>query len=143
MFKKFFLTFYKVPQFYKIPLITFMILMFGTTAMASSYDISYSFLVDLKGQTRYFDGQHIAFESFAESEPAPHSILKTYTVTLYRDKGWWSKPDEIGEVTLLRDTWDKAEWTNVGPGNYFIRLEKANDGITLEDDNAHFYNFEN
>lgn len=120
--------------------ILIMSLSFSAVVFASSYITSYSFLVSVQGATRTFDGQNIAFESFATSYPAPHIVVKTYTAELYRDKGWWGK-DYIGKVTLPRDQWGKAKWSNVGPGNYYVYLNKANDGITLKDSNVKIYNY--
>ena len=104
---------------------------FHTTAFASSYNTSFSFDTTLKGITRSFDSQNIAFEaSSATSIPWRHTVKTTYYITLYRDNGWQGK-EKIGEVTLNRDSWGKAEWSNAGPGNYFIYLSKIFDGIEL------------
>ncbi|NDK07817.1 hypothetical protein EOM39_01065 [Candidatus Gracilibacteria bacterium] len=105
---------------------------------ASSYTTSYQFSVSVTGQTRYFDGTNISFTSRATSTPFIHSTNKTYSVALYRDK---LIDDYIGSVTLYRDILGTAKWSNVGVGNYYVFLSKANDGVTLVDNNVVIKNY--
>ena len=110
-------------------------------ALASSYDIWFAFDHDLAGPSRYFDGQNIAFESsFAKSVPEPHKLNKNYTVTLHRDI-LGPINDKIGSAILERDSHGVAEWSNVGPGTYYLTFSKENDGVTLVDNEARFYNY--
>lgn len=109
-------------------------------ALAASYHTNVSFEVRLIGESRYYDGQNLAYKSgFAKSYPEPHKILKTYTVTLKRDK--WGLNETIGTGVLMRDSSGLIEWSNVGPGYYYFVLEKANDGITLVDENVSLFNY--
>lgn len=108
-------------------------------AFASTYYTSFSFSVALRGTTRYFDGQNLAFNApSATSSPYKSTVNKNYSAALYRD-GWWDT--YIGTVTLPRDASGTAKWSNVGSGNYYIYLSKANDGITLTDNNVKIYNY--
>jgi len=117
----------------------------STVAFASSYQLFFYFEHELKGPTRYFDGQNIAFESTpstypSEKHPNAKPTDNLYTATLYRDKGWFVK-DEIGTAILNRDSYGKALWSNIGPGNYYIYFKKEQDRMAVADDNARMYNY--
>lgn len=115
-------------------------LSFALIAYASSYNTSFSFSVSLRGTTRYFDGSNIAFSaSIAKSTPFKHRYNTTYNVALYRDN--WLFDDYIGSSSLPRDAAGTAKWSSVGKGNYYIYLSKANDGVTLVDNNVRIYNY--
>lgn len=112
----------------------------AAVAYASSYSTSYNFSVYVKGSTRSFNGSNILFDSpNADSYPSPHALNHTYTVSLYRDNPFFD--DYIGTDTLYRDTHDTAYWSSVGSGNYYVTLNKANDGITLIDNNVTIANY--
>lgn len=113
--------------------------LFMGTVLASSYTIFFDFDVYLEGEPRYFDGQNIAFQAFAQSDPHPFPLNPLYEVTLHREVLGFN--DEIGSVDLKRDEFDQVEWSNVGPGEYYLTFSKANDGISLVDHNAKFYNY--
>lgn len=126
-------------KFMAISSVLILILSMIATAYASSYWTSYQFSVSVTGASRSFDGTNIRFISpNATSTPYIHPINKTYTVALYRDK---FIDDYIGSVTLTRDYSGTAKWSNVWAGNYYFFLSKANDGITLVDNNVTIQNY--
>jgi len=108
------------------------------TAYASSYTTSYQFSVSVTWASRYFDGNNIRFNSSNATSSFKPPTNKNYSVSLYRDK---FIDDYIGMVTLLRDSNWTANWSNVGAGNYYFFLSKANDGVTLTDNNVTIKNY--
>lgn len=109
------------------------------TAYASSYTTSYQFSVSVTWWTRYFNWTNISFTSpSATSSPFKHPTNKTYSVALYRDK---IIDDFIGNVTLYRDSSWVAKWSNVWVWNYYFFLNKANDWVTLTDNNVTIKNY--
>lgn len=116
-----------------------------STAFASNYPINITFSHELRSITRYFDGQNIAFEAtpFTYPEPKYPNAQPTdtiYKATLIRDNGWGGK-EKIGSAILPRNSFGKAIWTNVGPGNYYIFFEKELDRIIVDANNAQIYNY--
>lgn len=108
---------------------------------AASYSTSYSFDNYVIWITRNFDGQNIQFISRnATSTPFKHSSNYYYYVELYRDVFW---PDDyIWQVTLPRDSYGVAQWSNVWPWNYYVKLSKTyGDGVTLVDNSVTFANY--
>lgn len=130
-------------------LIPFSILFFSLgwslTILASSYETYFYLEHELQGPTRYFDGQNIAFEATPETYPRRENPKAQpensfYEVTLVREINWFDKV-KIGTAKLPRNSFGKAVWTNVGPGNYYLFFNKAKDRMVVTDDNARMYNF--
>ena len=127
------------------------ILLFGltwsTVALASSYTIPLNFAHELTSVPRYFDDQNIAFEATPITYPDSHYPNaqpqdSIYKITLYRYNGGWPNGnDNIGSVILPRNSFGKAAWSNVGPGNYFLFFEKTKDRIIVDANNATIYNY--
>ncbi len=110
-----------------------------SAAYASTNSTSYQFWIAVKGESRYFDGSNISFNSpNADSTPFIHPSNYTYSVALYRDT---FIDDYIGTVTLYRDESGTASWSNVGSGHYYVYLNKSNDGVTLVDNNVTIKNY--
>jgi hypothetical protein len=120
--------------------LTFASFSFVGIVFASSYTTSFNFSKEFQGQVRSFDGKNIQFvSSYAQSLPRPHSVNKYYSVELHREK--IGPDDYIGKVQLRRDSSGTAKWSSVGPGKYYVYLLKANDGVTLVDNNVKIENY--
>jgi hypothetical protein len=117
-------------------------LTWGAVALASNYQTTFLFEHQLTGPTRFFNGQNIIFEATPRtypSVPGAKAADSIYTATLIRYNGWLNK-DKIGTVVLPRNSWGKAVWTNVGPGNYYLFFDKTIDHMYVSDENALMYN---
>jgi hypothetical protein len=105
-----------------------------------------AFSHELTSVIRYFDGQNISFEATPHTYPDSHfpdaqPIDSVYRVTLKRYNGWPNSDDTVGTATMPRDSFGKAVWTNVGPGNYYIFFHKEKDRMIVDDDYAKIYNY--
>lgn len=99
------------------------------TVYASSYTTTLAFQGEHKGSTREFDGQNIMYAAATYSS-APDSVVKVYTVSLYRKKFIGSTL--IGKSKeLQRDAYNEVKWSNVGAGKYYLYFTKARDGINV------------
>lgn len=120
-------------------------LMWTSIALASSYTTHFTFAHQLTSITRYFDGQNIALEATAITYPDPKYPNATekesiYKVTLKRIN--YGQPEErIGSVTLSRNGYGKAVWTNVGLGNYYFFFEKYKDRMIVDANYVKLYNY--
>ena len=92
------------------------------------------------GEVYRFDGDSICIETLCGAdgngaEPAP-----TFSVELIRlDFGLVEVP--MGSRRLASRGLTSAAWENVGPGEYFFRFAKADDGCVLTSTNVWKYSF--
>ena len=99
------------------------------TAFATSYSTTFSFTTDLQGDTRSYSGNNIVFTAYNAYQSGPSGKATDdsyYTVKLCRSTSFITS-DYIGTANLPRVGTGTVTWTNVGPGNYYILLHKAND----------------
>ena len=109
-------------------IVAFLMLLTGV-AEAAFYNSSATWDVNLKGQTREFDGPNFTFD--AEDGSLAGGNVVNYTVRLYRDNTWPSGDDYIGLKSCPNiNVRCMGTWTNVGAGDYYVRLSRANDGGT-------------
>lgn len=96
----------------------------------SWYGTSFSFTAKHYSSTHYFDGNNVGIEMNCS---APRS--GSFSVHLYRGGSL------VGTAQLNRNGFAKADWTNVGPGNYTFHFIKANDGTTVSCSNVAMYSW--
>ncbi|GMX67545.1 hypothetical protein Elgi_68190 [Paenibacillus elgii] len=101
------------------------------TVFASSYDIEYEFKVERQGSTRSFSGSDMKLTTNSSASRCDH-CYNYWTAKLYRDNNWPIKDDFIGEDNLPRQGYGSTKWSNVGSGDYYLMLNKANDGIEVK-----------
>lgn len=116
-------------------MIAFLMLLTGV-AEAAFYNSEAHFQVNLRGQTRDYDGPDFKFD--AEDGWLEDGFVRSYRVRLFRDNRWPTSDDYIG----LKDCPNvnfrcQGTWSNVGKGSYFVQLTRANDGGT-----AHIEDFD-
>lgn len=117
-----------------------LVVFLSITAFASSYTSSFEFSKGLKTQTRYFDGQNIEFSAYSDQNFQVASNYN-YSVTLRRSINW-GVDTTIGTVSNMpRVGQGSATWSNVGAGDYYFNLSKANDGVTIHSDNVIMRNY--
>lgn len=99
----------------------------GSTQVYSWYGSELQFVTELAGTPRWYDGNSIGIEmtcsAITEGQLDTH-----FSVELWRGENT-SNGTYIGSAALWRNGFSRAEWTNVGSGQYFFRFVKANDGI--------------
>jgi hypothetical protein len=103
----------------------------STMSTTEKYMLTYDFTTTLTGPSRYFSGQNIRIRLNSYRTGCDH-CLNTFEVSLYRGS------TKIGTAGFPRSGSDTVEWTNVGPGNYYLYFKKAFDGerITNKDDTS-------
>lgn len=115
-------------------------------AFAATKSHEYKSILEFKGEhqgaTRNYKYKNIKFSATAKSYigsteiPSSNTYYsKTYTVSLYRDNGLFSK-EKIASKKLSRYSADSAKWTNIGKGNYYFYFTKARDGVTVKSKNV-------
>ncbi len=119
-----------------ILMFVFMLSLCGT-AYASSYKTTVKFKNPYSGVCRSYDGNNIRYSATMKSSKANDS--GTYVVVLERGSGVWAF--EVGRKTLKRVGYGKAEWSNVGKGEYRVSFEKSNDGVILSSNNVCIENY--
>ncbi|HBI03398.1 MAG TPA: hypothetical protein DDY49_05145 [Paenibacillaceae bacterium] len=115
-------------------------IMIPSVAMASSYNLTYSFKYHLIGPERYFDGQNIKAYLNSNAE-LTHATSDVFQVTLYRSVV--GIDNRIGSGYAWRKGASTINWSNVGSGTYYLDFLKADDGIyvTNADDTSKMSNY--
>lgn len=110
------------------------------TAFASSYSSTFEFKVGRETPVRNYTGQNISF-SATSSQDWQCSQNYYYEVQLWRSIPW-ARDSKIGTVSNMpREGYKQAKWSNVGPGDYYFNLSKANDGVTLKSSDVKMKNY--
>ncbi len=117
-----------------------LVVFLSISAFASSYSSTFEFSKGLQTQTRYFNGQNIEFSATSDQD-WQCATNNYYSVTLRRSVNW-GVDTTIGTVSNMpRVGYGSAQWSNVGAGNYYFNLSKANDGVTIHSDNVVMRNY--
>ena len=102
------------------------LLIVPAVALASSYDVTYSFDSTLTGQWRTYDGQNIEFELNSTANGAANGA--TFTAKLHRK--YLLSYDIVGSAPAPQNGSTVIQWSNVGPGTYRSYFAKnTTDGV--------------
>lgn len=117
-------------------------LLLPSLALASSYWSTLNYSVALNGSVRTYDGVSMKID-FTSQASFDHVLNKWQTISLYRQSCvlFICNDAFIGSVNVTRIGWTGTQiWTNVGPGSYWFRFSKANDGVVITSNDVHMYN---
>ena len=92
------------------------------------------------GEVHRFGGNSICIETLCASRGNGAYPSPTFTVELYRlDYGLAEVP--MGSRTLSSRGLSSATWDGIGPGEYFFRFTKEDDGCVLRSTNVWMYSY--
>lgn len=89
------------------------------------------------GKVRWYGGSTVGIEMTCHYVAESSDSCDThFSVELHREDGSY-----IGSAAFPRNGYNKAEWTNVGPGNYYFRFVKCGDNSRFASNLVKMYSY--